>query len=101
MSSAGSASRRKRGGLFPYSRDSGAEPRHAAGRTRACALAGRSALHAGAEALRLDSFENETGNAEAVQLLTEFHHAGRSVPFLLLTENADETTVAALIPSGM
>ena len=42
-------------------------------------------------------FEHETGNAEAVQLLTEFHHAGRSVPFLLLTENADEKTVAELI----
>src|SRR4051812_21200704 len=45
-------------------------------------------------------FEHETGNAEAVQLLTEFHHAGRSVPFLLLTENADEKTVAELIHSG-
>src|SRR5436305_2207350 len=45
-------------------------------------------------------FEHETGNAEAVQLLTEFHHAGRSVPFLMLTENADEKTVAELIHSG-
>ncbi len=45
-------------------------------------------------------FEPETGNAEAVQLLTEFHHAGRSVPFLLLTENADEKTIAELIHSG-
>ena len=45
-------------------------------------------------------FEHETGNAEAVRLLTEFHHAGRSVPFILLTENADERTVAELIHSG-
>src|SRR5438309_196032 len=45
-------------------------------------------------------FEHETGNAEAVRLLMEFHHAGRSVPFLLLTENADEKTIAELIHSG-
>jgi response regulator RpfG family c-di-GMP phosphodiesterase len=30
-------------------------------------------------------FEHETGNAEAIRLLLEFHHAGRSVPFLVLT----------------
>ena len=45
-------------------------------------------------------FEHETGDAEAVRLLTEFHHAGRSVPFLVLTENADEKTIAELIQSG-
>ena len=45
-------------------------------------------------------FEHETGNAEAIRLLTEFHHAGRSVPFILLTENADERTIAELIHSG-
>src|SRR3954453_10538297 len=45
-------------------------------------------------------FEHETGDAKAVQLLSEFHHAGRSVPFILLTENADEGTVAELIRSG-
>jgi two-component system, cell cycle sensor histidine kinase and response regulator CckA len=45
-------------------------------------------------------FEHETGNAEAIRLLLEFHHAGRSVPFLVLTENADEKTVAELIQSG-
>lgn len=45
-------------------------------------------------------FEAETGDAEAVQLVSEFHHSGRSVPFILLTENADEETVADLIRSG-
>ena len=45
-------------------------------------------------------FEHETGDAKAVQLLSEFHHAGRSVPFILLTENVDEGTVAELIRSG-
>jgi two-component system, cell cycle sensor histidine kinase and response regulator CckA len=45
-------------------------------------------------------FEHETGNSQAVGLLTEFHHAGRSVPFIVLTENADEKTVAEIIRSG-
>lgn len=45
-------------------------------------------------------FEHETGNADAVRLLTDFHHAGRSVPFILLTENTDERTIAELIQSG-
>jgi PAS domain-containing protein len=42
-------------------------------------------------------FEHETGDAEAVQLLAEFLHAGVSLPFILLTEEADEKTVAELI----
>ena len=45
-------------------------------------------------------FEHETGNAAAVQLVTEFHHSGRSIPFIVLTEDADEETVAELISSG-
>jgi two-component system, cell cycle sensor histidine kinase and response regulator CckA len=45
-------------------------------------------------------FQHEMGDAEAVQLVTEFHHAGRSVPFILLTESADEKTIAELIHSG-
>ncbi len=45
-------------------------------------------------------FEHETGSADAIQLVTELHHAGRSVPFILLTEDADEETVAELIHSG-
>lgn len=45
-------------------------------------------------------FESETGNTEAVRLVTDLHHAGRSVPFILLTENADEKTIAELIDGG-
>src|SRR5712671_5758235 len=45
-------------------------------------------------------FEHNTGNAEAVRLLAEFLHAGLSLPFILLTENADEKTVADSIGSG-
>jgi two-component system, cell cycle sensor histidine kinase and response regulator CckA len=45
-------------------------------------------------------FEHDTGNAEAVHLVAQFLHAGVTVPFILLTENADETTVAELIQGG-
>lgn len=45
-------------------------------------------------------FEHETGDAEAVRLVSQFQHAGVSVPFLLLTEDADEKTVAEIIESG-
>ena len=45
-------------------------------------------------------FEHETGDAEAVRLVSQFHHAGVSVPFLLLTEDADEKTVAEIVESG-
>ncbi len=45
-------------------------------------------------------FEHDTGNADAVRLLAEFLHAGVSLPFILLTEHADEKTVAASIESG-
>ena len=45
-------------------------------------------------------FESEAGNTEAVRLVTDFHHAGRSVPFILLTESADEQTIAELIQGG-
>ena len=37
-------------------------------------------------------FEHETGDAEALRLIAEFLHAGVSVPFILLTEDADEKT---------
>jgi len=46
-------------------------------------------------------FEHETGNAEAVHMLAEFLHQGVSVPFLLLTEDADERTVAEAIDGGV
>ena len=45
-------------------------------------------------------FEHETGDAEAVHLVAEFLHAGVTVPFILLTEHADEKTVAELIGAG-
>jgi len=45
-------------------------------------------------------FEHETGDAEAVHLMAEFLHAGVTVPFILLTENADEKTVAEIIGGG-
>jgi len=45
-------------------------------------------------------FEHETRDAESVQLVAEFLHAGVSIPFILLTEDADEKTVAEIIESG-
>ena len=45
-------------------------------------------------------FEHNAGDVEAVQLVADFLHAGVSVPFLLLTEDADEKTVAEIIQSG-
>jgi PAS domain S-box-containing protein len=45
-------------------------------------------------------FEHETGDAEAIHLLAEFLHAGVSLPFILLTEDADEQTVAEMIDAG-
>lgn len=46
-------------------------------------------------------FEHETGDAEAVHLVADFLHAGVSVPFILLTEDADEKTVAEIIEGGI
>lgn len=45
-------------------------------------------------------FEHEAGDAESVHLVAEFLHAGVSVPFILLTEDADEKTLAQIIESG-
>ena len=45
-------------------------------------------------------FEHEADDAEAVRLITEFLHSGRTVPFILLTEDADEKAVAEIIRSG-
>lgn len=45
-------------------------------------------------------FEHETGDPESVQLVAEFLHAGVSIPFILLTEDASEETVAESIESG-
>jgi PAS domain-containing protein len=45
-------------------------------------------------------FEHDAGDAEAVGIVTDLLHDGRSVPFILLTEEADERTVADTIGSG-
>ena len=45
-------------------------------------------------------FEHETGDTESVQLIAEFLHAGVSIPFILLTEDASEETIAGIIESG-
>lgn len=45
-------------------------------------------------------FEHNTGDTAAIRVVTEFLHAGRSIPFILLTEEADEKTVAEIIGAG-
>ena len=45
-------------------------------------------------------FEYEAGDAESVRLMAEFLHAGVSLPFILLTEDAQEAKVAELIEEG-
>lgn len=46
-------------------------------------------------------FAHETGDASTVQLLCQALYGGVcSVPFIVLTENADENTVAEIIAAG-
>lgn len=45
-------------------------------------------------------FQHDTGDMEAVRLVAEFLHQGHSIPFIVLTEDADEKTVAEIIRSG-
>jgi two-component system cell cycle sensor histidine kinase/response regulator CckA len=45
-------------------------------------------------------FEHETGHTEAIKLVAEFLHAGVTVPFILLTEGADENTVIEILEGG-
>ncbi|HEX3819794.1 MAG TPA: response regulator [Candidatus Sulfotelmatobacter sp.] len=45
-------------------------------------------------------FEHCTGDAEAIGFVSEFLRAGVSVPFILLTADADEKTVAEIIQAG-
>jgi response regulator RpfG family c-di-GMP phosphodiesterase len=45
-------------------------------------------------------FQHDAGDAEAVRLVTDLLHDGRPIPFILLTEDADEKTVAEIIGSG-
>ncbi len=42
-------------------------------------------------------FEHSTGDTEVVNFLSKFLHGGRSIPYIVLTENADERTVAQAI----
>jgi two-component system cell cycle sensor histidine kinase/response regulator CckA len=45
-------------------------------------------------------FEHETGDAAATRMLGEFLQAGRAIPFIVLTERADEKAVAEIIGAG-
>jgi two-component system cell cycle sensor histidine kinase/response regulator CckA len=45
-------------------------------------------------------FEHETQDAAAAKLLSEFLHSRGAVPFILLTEHADERAVAEIIQAG-
>ncbi len=45
-------------------------------------------------------FEHETENAAATKLLSEFLHTRGAIPFILLTEHADEREVAGIIHAG-
>jgi len=42
-------------------------------------------------------FEHETGDAEAIRMMDEFLQVGGPLPFVVLTEDADEETVAEVI----
>jgi PAS domain S-box-containing protein len=44
--------------------------------------------------------EHATGGAEAAALIKEFSHSSDPLPFVVLTEDADEKTVAEIIASG-
>ena len=54
----------------------------------------------GTKSYGLVLFEYETGDTAGVQLLGQFLETGASVPFILLTEHADERTVAEIIRGG-
>ncbi len=45
-------------------------------------------------------FEHDTADTAAVKLLSELLHARGAIPFILLTEQADEKDVAAIIQAG-
>ncbi len=66
---------------------------HAHSLERAKAMLGR-------KSYGLVLLEHETGDAEAVHFVAEFLRAGVSVPFILLTEEADEKTVAEIVEGG-
>jgi PAS domain S-box-containing protein len=45
-------------------------------------------------------FEHQTRDAAATKLLSDFLQAGRTIPFIVLTELADEKAVAEIIQAG-
>jgi PAS domain S-box-containing protein len=45
-------------------------------------------------------FDHNTGDAAALQFLSQFLRSGVNVPFVLLTEDADERAVAEIIQAG-
>jgi two-component system cell cycle sensor histidine kinase/response regulator CckA len=45
-------------------------------------------------------FEHETGDAAATKLLSEFLYTRGAMPFILLTEHADEKAVAEIVQAG-
>jgi PAS domain S-box-containing protein len=45
-------------------------------------------------------FEHETKDAAATKLLAEFLQAGKTIPFIVLTDQADEKQVADIIQAG-
>jgi len=45
-------------------------------------------------------FEHETGDTAATRLLSEFLHTRGAMPFILLTEHADEKAVAEIVQAG-
>jgi two-component system, cell cycle sensor histidine kinase and response regulator CckA len=45
-------------------------------------------------------FEHQTGDADATKLLSDFLHTRGAMPFILLTEHADEKAVAEIIRAG-
>jgi two-component system cell cycle sensor histidine kinase/response regulator CckA len=45
-------------------------------------------------------FEHETKDAAATKLLAEFLEAGKAIPFIVLTDQADEKAVAEIIQAG-
>ena len=49
---------------------------------------------------KLILFEHETGDSAAIKLLLEFQRTTGSLPFILLTERADEKAVAEIIQAG-
>ena len=45
-------------------------------------------------------FEHKTGDAAATKLLSEFLHTRGAMPFILLTEHADEKAIAEIVQAG-